>query len=74
MKYYYKKNFDKEVLDWQTLLNNFNKSLIEGKEIKHNPIRFFVSHEAHKIPELKKDVEKLKDGQRDIKFSNGNGH
>ena len=26
------------------------------------------------IDKLKKDVEKLKDGQRDIKFSNGNGH
>ena len=26
------------------------------------------------IEKLKQDVEKLKDGQRDIKFSNGNGH
>ena len=26
------------------------------------------------IEKLKRDVEKLKDGQRDIKFSNGNGH
>jgi len=26
------------------------------------------------IEKLKKDVEKLKDAQRDIKFSNGNGH
>jgi mannose-6-phosphate isomerase-like protein (cupin superfamily) len=59
MKYYYKKNFDKKVLDWQTLLNNFNQSLIEGKQIKHNPIGFFVSHEAHKIPQLKKVLKKL---------------
>ena len=28
----------------------------------------------NEIEKLKRDVEELKDGQRDIKFSNGNGH
>ena len=59
MKYYYKKGYNKKTLSWKILLDNFNKSVIKGNLIKHNPIGFFVSHEAHKIPELKKVLKKL---------------
>ena len=36
--------------------------------------KYMIKTMEKEIDKLKKDVEKLKDGQRDIKFSNGNGH
>jgi ribosomal protein L16 Arg81 hydroxylase len=59
MKYYFKKNYNKNILSWDILLNNFNESIIKGNFIKHNPVGFFVSHDAHNIPELKKILKDL---------------
>jgi len=60
MKYKYTKGYNLKVLEWQTLLNNFNQSVLSGNMIKHNPLGFFVSHDAHFIPELKNVLDDLK--------------
>jgi hypothetical protein len=38
------------------------------------PVYFMIKMMEDEIEKLKKDVEKLKDATRDIKFSNGNGN
>lgn len=54
------KNYNKNVPNWETLLNNFNDSVINNGLIKHKCLGFFVSHEAHKIKEVKKVLKNLK--------------
>ena len=55
----YIKNYYSDNIDWQDLLNNFNESVMNGEEIKSNPIAFYVSHSAMKIDKLKPLYEKL---------------
>ena len=58
--FYLKKNYNNNVLGWDIILNNFNESVKRNTLIKHNPIGFFVSHDAHDIPELKPVLKDLK--------------
>lgn len=54
------KNFDKKVPSWETILKNFNYSVLNNELIKHNSFGFFVSHNAKIIPEVKSVLKKLK--------------
>jgi len=54
------KNYDKKVPSWETLLNNFNNSVLDNTLIKHQCPGFFVSHDAYKIKEVKEVLKKLK--------------
>jgi ribosomal protein L16 Arg81 hydroxylase len=54
------KNYNKKVPNWESLLNNFNNSVINNKLIKHKCLGFFVSHEANQIKEVKNILKKLK--------------
>ena len=47
------KNFNTNTPSWESILNNFNYSVIYKNEIKFNPVSFFVSHDAHLIDEVK---------------------
>jgi mannose-6-phosphate isomerase-like protein (cupin superfamily) len=53
------RNFNKEVPSWQSLLENYNWSLINKKETKHICPGFFVSVDAHLIKEVKVSLKKL---------------
>jgi mannose-6-phosphate isomerase-like protein (cupin superfamily) len=54
------RNFNKEVPSWQSLLENYNWSLINKKKTKHICPGFFVSHDAHLIKEVNVSLKKLK--------------
>lgn len=54
------KNYNKNTPSWETLLNNFNDSVLNKKLIKHKCFGFFVSHDAHEIKEVKKVLKNLK--------------
>jgi len=47
------KNFNQQVPSWESILNNFNYSVINKNLIKSKPLSFFVSHDAHLINEVK---------------------
>jgi len=53
--------------------NNFSFQLMVGEELKLVESTVFEYGWMPEIGELKKDIEKLKDATRDIKFANGNG-
>lgn len=52
-------NFEKNVPSWQSILNNFNHSVLQNEEIKHQPLGFFVSHSAQDIPEVDLVLKRL---------------
>jgi hypothetical protein len=54
------KKYNIKTPSWETLLNNFNNSVLDKKLIKHKCFGFFVSHDAHDIKEVKKVLKKLK--------------
>jgi|TARA_R100001460_G_scaffold39378_1_gene74184 mannose-6-phosphate isomerase-like protein (cupin superfamily) len=58
--YKLERNFNKKVPGWQTILENFNWSLVNKKFTKHISPGFFVSLDAHLIKEVKESLEKLK--------------
>ena len=45
---------------WQELLENFNNSVKDKQDIKHNSLGFFFSDEAHKIDSVKNVLKDLK--------------
>tara|TARA_B110000285_G_C15141573_1_gene631084 strand:+ start:7701 stop:8102 length:402 start_codon:yes stop_codon:yes gene_type:complete len=53
-------NYNNEYPTWQEILENFNNSVMSNTEIKHNPLGFFMSCEAHKMPFVKKVLDDLK--------------
>lgn len=53
------KGYNKNVPSWQTCLANFNESVINGGLIKHYCLGFFVSHDAHTIPEVQSVLKDL---------------
>tara|TARA_R100001510_G_scaffold41888_1_gene38244 strand:+ start:216 stop:629 length:414 start_codon:yes stop_codon:yes gene_type:complete len=56
------KKYNLKTPSWESLLDNLNYSMYEGNSphgIKHNPLGFFVTHEADKISEVKEVLEKL---------------
>ena len=55
----YHKNFDCEVPDWQSILEDFSTSLLEGAETLHICPSFFVSHNSYRIPEVGKVLSKV---------------
>jgi mannose-6-phosphate isomerase-like protein (cupin superfamily) len=54
------KNYNSNVLTWEECLINFNESVLNEENIKHNPLGFFVSHSANKIERLKPILDDLK--------------
>lgn len=56
----------------ESLATTIEKHQKQLDETVHTNVMLKMFEEE--INKLKKDVEKLKDAQRDIKFSNGNGH
>jgi len=58
------------ILEWQ------NKQIAKMQKQLEDNVHTGVMLKQHteEIKKLKKDIEKLKDSTRDIKFSNGNGH
>ena len=54
------KNFNMNVPSWETLINNFNYSVVHKNLIKSNPLGFFVSYDANLIEEVKKVLQQLK--------------
>ena len=56
----------------ESLATTLEKHQKQLDETVHTNVMLKMFEEE--INKLKKDVEKLKDAQRDIKFSNGNGH
>ena len=54
------KNYNNYCPEWQELLENFNQAVKSNKEIKHNPLGFFFSDEAHKINCIKDVLKDLK--------------
>jgi len=58
------------LLEWQSKqIEKINKQLEANL---HTGV--MLNQHEKEIEKIKKDVEKLKDAQRDIKFANGNGH
>ena len=53
------KQYNLNCPSWDTLLNNFNNSVNNKNQIKHNCLGFFFSDEAHTIPEVKKMLNNL---------------
>lgn len=54
-----KKNFNFNVPSWEEILDNFNESVIKKEDIRGNDFGFFVSHDAHRIPLVKKVLNSL---------------
>jgi ribosomal protein L16 Arg81 hydroxylase len=54
------KNFNMNVPSWESLINNFNYSVIYKNPIRFSPIGFFVSHNANLIDEVKIILNELK--------------
>jgi len=54
------KNYNKKTPNWESLLNNFNDSVLNKKVIKHKYLGFFVSHNADNIKEVKNVLKNLK--------------
>jgi len=53
------KNYNTDCPSWNSVLNNFNNSVKNKKEIKHNCLGFFFSDEAHKIDLVKPVLKDL---------------
>tara|TARA_Y100000114_G_scaffold59471_1_gene54417 strand:- start:1279 stop:1689 length:411 start_codon:yes stop_codon:yes gene_type:complete len=56
---YLKRAYNTQVVDWTEALTSFDKSVLTNKEIKFNYPGFFVSHEGHEIPKIKKVLTDL---------------
>ena len=54
------KSYNNNCPTWQELLENFNNSVIDKQDIKHNSLGFFFSDEAHKIISVKNVLDDLK--------------
>ncbi len=59
MNFKLEKNFNKKVPNWQSILENYNWSLINKKLVKHICPGFSVSHDAHLIKEVEVSLQKL---------------
>ena len=59
MNFKLERNFNKEVPNWDSILENYNWSLTNKKMCKHSCPGFFVSHEAHLIKEVEASLQKL---------------
>ena len=57
------------ILEWQAKQLEKHQKILE--ENLHTNV--MLKQHSNEIEKLKKDIEKLKDATRDIKFSNGNG-
>src|SRR5210317_1572610 len=57
------------ILEWQA--NQIEKMQKQLEDNLHTGV--MLNNHEKEIEKLKKDIEKLKDATRDIKFSNGNG-
>ena len=58
------------ILEWQAKQLEKHQKILE--ENLHTNV--MLKQHTNEIEKLKKDIEKLKDATRDIKFSNGNGN
>jgi mannose-6-phosphate isomerase-like protein (cupin superfamily) len=57
--YKVERSFNKSVPSWQSILENYNWSLVNDKFTKHVSPGFFVSLDAHLMDEVKESLEKL---------------
>ncbi len=57
--YKVERSFNKSVPSWQSILENYNWSLVNDKFTKHVSPGFFVSLDAHLIDEVKESLKKL---------------
>ena len=51
--------YDTAVLGWQELFANFNESVANNEDVRHQLLGFFVSHSAHKIGKVKQLMDAL---------------
>ena len=56
----YFKNYNKDVLSWDEIINELWKAVDENQHVKQNLPAFFVTHEAHKMKKVKSILKKLK--------------
>jgi len=54
------KNYNNKVPSWDSLIENFNNSVMNQNKIKHSCLGFFVSHDAYEIKEVKEVLKNLK--------------
>jgi len=59
MNYKVTKNFDKKVLSWEDIFQNFNESVEKNELIKFKQIASYVIHNANRIKNLKNVLHKL---------------
>lgn len=55
----YIKEFDLNVPSWNEILKNFDNSVLNNEQVKHNCLGFFASFNAHRIKKVKKIMKKL---------------
>jgi len=53
------KNFNCNTPSWQTIIDNFNYSIIYNNEVRYTPKSFFVSHDAYLMTEVKNVLSSL---------------
>jgi len=57
--YLFIKNFDKKVLSWDEIFQNFNESVERNELIKFKQVAAYVIHNANRIERLKNVLHKL---------------
>jgi len=69
MKVIHTKGYNKKIVSWKDALDNFNWSLNNNDDIKHNDFGFFVSHRADQIKRVKPVLEDLKCNSAHLYFN-----